>query len=264
MKFSEPKPIFYFSGTGGSLYAARRIAAELPEFAPVPIAALEGEPNITVDADAVGFVFPLYYAGLPNIMERFAKKLAFTHPCYIFAVVPCGVPWSGYALHQLNGLLRRKGQKLSGGFILKMVDNYLPHFDMPDAQAQQAHDSAVDAKLADIIGVIQRREKKVEREQGLFLYPSHFIYAPSFARQDRHYSVDDTCNSCGICQKVCPVNNVELKDGKPAWLHRCEFCLACIHYCPQKAIQWKVITRKRGRYHYKGISAGEIAKQKQI
>jgi ferredoxin len=264
MNFTVPNPLFYFSGTGGSLHAAKRISAELPEFSPVPIAALEGEESVMVDADAVGFAFPLFYAGLPNIVERFLKKLNFAKPCYVFVVVPCGFPWSGYALHQLNSLLRKKRQKLSAGFYLKMVDNYLPHFDMPDEKAQEPYYQAVDEKLGSVIDVIRNKEKTVEHEKGFLLYPSHFIYAPGFARQDTNYTVDATCNSCGICQKVCPVNNVELKDGKPVWLHKCEFCLACIQYCPQKAIQWKDITRKKGRYHYKGISAGEIAKQKTL
>jgi ferredoxin len=256
--------LFYFSGTGGSLHAARRICKELPEFSPVPIAALRNEKIISVDSDAAGFVFPLYYAGLPNIVAEFVKKLEFAKPCYIFAAVPCGLPWSGYALHQMKWLLRKKKQKLSTGFYIKMVDNFLPHFDMPAEDTLGAVYAGVDGKLGSIVEAVRRREKTVEHEQALLLYPSHPIYMPKLARNDRFYSVDDTCTSCGICRKVCPVNNVELKDGKPVWLHSCEFCLACIQYCPQKAIQWKDITQKKGRYHYKGVSAGEIAKQKQL
>jgi len=219
---------------------------------------------VTVDADAIGLAFPLYYAGLPNIVAQFVSKLKFDKPCYIFAVVSCGFPWSGYALHQLKWLLRKKRQQLSAGFYVKMVDNFLLHFDMPDAKAQEALYAEADAKLAAIIGYAGRREKNVERETAWFLYPSHPIYMPKLRQMDRFYTADENCNSCGVCQKVCPVNNIELKDGKPVWLHRCEFCQACIQYCPQKAIQWKNVTQKKGRYHYRGISDREIAKQKQM
>lgn len=96
-------PIFYFSGTGGCFATAKRISDELPESSLVPIAAIKD--SYIVDSDAVGFVFPLYYAGLPRIVARFVSNMRFIKPCYIFAVVGCGFPWSGYAMHQLNGLL---------------------------------------------------------------------------------------------------------------------------------------------------------------
>jgi MinD superfamily P-loop ATPase len=41
-----------------------------------------------------------------------------------------------------------------------------------------------------------------------------------------------------MCQSVCPVNNVKICNGRPKWLHKCELCMACINYCPQKTIQW--------------------------
>jgi ferredoxin len=265
LQFSgQPNPIFYFSGTGGCLAAAKKLCEEMPEFSPVPIAALEGESSVSVDAGAVGLVFPLFYAGLPNIVDRFMKKLAFARPCYVFAVVACGFPWSGYALHKLKWMLGRKKQKLSAGFYLPMVDNFLPHFDMPTPEDQEAVYASVDAKLAAIIECLKNRGRKVEHEKALLLYPSHAVYMPKLKQNDRFFKADETCSSCGICQKVCPVGNIELKGGKPEWLHRCEFCLACIQYCPQKAIQWKDITQKKGRYHYKGIAAGEIAKQKSL
>lgn len=255
-------PLFYFSGTGGSLAAAKMICSELNDFEPVPIAAFAGNNSYTVNAEAAGFVFPLYFAGFPNIVEGFVKKLQFEKPCYIFAAVTCGFPWSGYALYQLKRELRKKVQKLSAGFYIKMVDNYLPHFEMPSTEKQEEFSAKAEDKLRGIIECIRKREKKIESESALLLYPSHLIYIPLLKRYDRFYKVNESCNSCGICRNVCPVNNIELKDGKPEWLHSCEFCLACIHYCTQKAIQWKNITENKGRYHYKGISAAEIAKQK--
>lgn len=263
MKTISGNTVFYFSGTGGCLAAAKHICADLPGFLPVPIAALSGE-EITVDADAAGFVFPLYYAGLPNIVDRFVKNLSFARPCYVFSVVACGFPWSGWALHKLKVLLASKNQKLSAGFYLPMVDNFLPHFDMPKLEEQEAVYAKVDAKLTAILECVKNRAKKVEHEQALLLYPSHAVYMPGINRNDRFFQSDGKCNSCGVCAKTCPVNNIEMKEGKPAWQHRCEFCLACIHYCPQQAIQWKDVTQSRGRYHFKGISAADIAAQKRL
>jgi ferredoxin len=53
---------------------------------------------------------------------------------------------------------------------------------------------------------------------------------------DRTFRVSGACTGCGICVKVCPVQNIEMVNGKPQWLHHCENCTACFHWCPTQAI----------------------------
>lgn len=55
-------------------------------------------------------------------------------------------------------------------------------------------------------------------------------------RLDSVFSVSEKRNGCGICSKVCPAGNIDMKNGKPEWTHHCENCLACCNFCPQKAI----------------------------
>ncbi|MBC3798652.1 EFR1 family ferrodoxin, partial [Acetobacterium tundrae] len=77
---------------------------------------------------------------------------------------------------------------------------------------------------------------------------------------DKHYNVSDDCIGCGICKKVCPVGNVDLDDNnKPYFKHHCEQCVACIQYCPKKAINYKNKTQNRRRYTYPGIKYTELA-----
>lgn len=263
MENFKSKPIFYFSGTGGCLATARRIAREIPEYSLVPIAAQKEA--YTVDADAAGFVFPLYFSGLPRIVADFVRNIQFKQPCYIFAVVPCGLPWTGYALHQLQSMLKKKGQKLSTGFYLKMVDSYLPKFDPPKGEKLDETYRNVEIQMKNIIKQISARKTAVQREKPstFLIYNFYSGYRRAIRRYGRYFTTDGRCNGCGICQKICPVENVRLKDGRPEWGRSCEFCLACISFCPQKTIQWKNVTQKKGRYHYKGITANDIIRQKQ-
>jgi len=53
---------------------------------------------------------------------------------------------------------------------------------------------------------------------------------------DRSYHTDKNCIGCGKCSNICPVQNIKMVDDKPIWQHKCENCLACIKWCPQKAI----------------------------
>jgi ferredoxin len=79
---------------------------------------------------------------------------------------------------------------------------------------------------------------------------------------DKSFHVDDNCNSCGVCEKVCPVKNIVLTDGIPQWQHKCQHCLACINFCPEKSIQFEEKTLKTGRYHHPEIKLKEIINQK--
>ena len=62
------------------------------------------------------------------------------------------------------------------------------------------------------------------------------------------------CISCGICAKVCPTGTISLSgDGKPEWADSCVQCVACIHRCPVRAIEYGKISLKKGRYHHPGF-----------
>ena len=76
----------------------------------------------------------------------------------------------------------------------------------------------------------------------------------------KDYNVNENCTGCGICLKLCPVENIEMTDGKPSFKNNCEQCLSCIHYCPQKAINYKNITQKRKRYNNPYIKYDELIK----
>jgi ferredoxin len=37
----------------------------------------------------------------------------------------------------------------------------------------------------------------------------------------------------GLCEKVCPVINIEMVNNQPQYRHHCEQCVSCIQDCPQ-------------------------------
>ena len=58
------------------------------------------------------------------------------------------------------------------------------------------------------------------------------------------------CIGCGKCAKLCPLNNIMLKDGKPVWGDECTHCMACIGNCPTEAIEYGSITQKKEKYNF--------------
>ena len=77
---------------------------------------------------------------------------------------------------------------------------------------------------------------------------------------DKGLWVDEKCDNCGICEDVCPVDNIKFSKSKspgPTWQHHCINCLACYHHCPQEAIQLGKEEQMQ-RYRHPEISLEEI------
>lgn len=80
----------------------------------------------------------------------------------------------------------------------------------------------------------------------------------------RGIKVDEKCIGCQTCIKVCPMNNIELIEGKIKIKDNCMTCLACFHWCPTAAIYMskeKAIER-REKYHHPDVRLTDIIKQK--
>jgi len=75
-------------------------------------------------------------------------------------------------------------------------------------------------------------------------------------RFEKNFIVEDNCNGCKVCEKVCPVNNVKV-DKKPIFNNNCQHCLACIQNCPQKAIMLKK-QKSKARFINQNVTLKEI------
>jgi MinD superfamily P-loop ATPase len=76
--------------------------------------------------------------------------------------------------------------------------------------------------------------------------------------RDKNFHATDACIHCGLCAQVCPVANIVMEKGVPRWQGSCQGCLACLHWCPKEAVQYKQSTVKRGRYHHPDIKVEDI------
>jgi flavodoxin len=86
------REIYYFSGTGNSLYVARSITKKINGTL-IPMPSFIGQSRIETSADDVGIVFPAYLAqhtGVPVMAGSFVRKLSNIGSKYIFAVCTCG------------------------------------------------------------------------------------------------------------------------------------------------------------------------------
>jgi len=242
--------IFYFSGTGNSQYIAERLAASEYDAA-TSIAAAMKDAAFEYEAECVGFVFPVYYWGLPSIVAEFIEKLHVTGASYVYCVLTCGSS-TGAAADRLSALLHERGLPLHARFAVRMPSNYVAMYDMPtDAQAARTI-LAAQPMIGDICGMVHSRAQgdmqkckgPLPRLATALLYPYY-----DRARSTARFHTTDECTGCGVCFMACPDEAIKLTDGRPRWVKdKCVKCMACIQRCPSRALQYGERTAARRRY----------------
>lgn len=241
--------IFCFTGTGNSLYAAKRIAAGIDaDIFPM-------REFVDLTDDVIGFVFPVYFWGLPLTVERFLENIRITNKsAYIFAVADYG----GFAAGVTGAVgkkLSRHGVKLSYGNSVKMGENYIPAFSARDSDKLRR---AADTRLDGIISDIKGRKTNSVLPYTFINKAVHGGYPPLKQNCGSLFSVHG-CIGCGLCARICPNQNITIKDGAPVFGESCELCLGCLNNCPENAIEYGSSTKGKARYKSRLVTAGELA-----
>lgn len=242
--------IYYFSGTGNSKWVAEKIAEKTGDTL-VNVSDYVNENGISIEVkrgEIAGFIFPVYAWAVPDFFMKFIRSIKIEEGAFCFAVCTCGDE-AGLSMKKLSREIN-----LSSAYSIKMPNNYIIGYDVDTAQDVSKKIEAARIKLEAVIDdVINRRSVwDVFEGSNAFLKSSlASVMFNRFGKNTKPFSVDGTCISCGICERICPTRNISLKEGKPVWGADCLMCLACINRCPERSIQYGASTRKKGRYYFK-------------
>ncbi len=219
--------------------------------------------NVSVQDTVIGFVVPVYMWGIPRIAQEFLEQFPTCPDTYFFGVANCANS-VGSAFTQMRSLLKIQNNSLHAEFKIVLPGNYTPLYGPPGEARQMTMIDQAEESAAEAADVIRRRDRKLTRRNPLTCFLSLLIYGPAMKRiqrVDERFLLEDTCTGCGICESVCSVGNVMLVQNKPEWLHRCEHCLACLHWCPEEAIQFGNLTRGRKRYRNPQVSLQDMQRR---
>jgi ferredoxin/flavodoxin len=285
--------IYYFTGTGNSLAIAKDLATGL-DASLVNIAALEHETAINPAGDVIGIVSPVYHGALPLIVRRFVDKLAGLESTYIFSICTYG-DHPGLFMEYMQKRLASRGGQLSAGFGLHMPYNYvtppasLKNFynsftlrELDPALLQSLLDAA-NIRVPEILEAVKSRRTGILEKDSVFITrlvdalnlhdslgvdswskitglnePRSLTFNEVRQRMDKAFTLTESCEGCGTCERICPVGDIQLVNGHPEWQHRCEQCFACLQWCPHEAIQFRGNTLHQKRYHHPRVTLKEM------
>lgn len=260
--------IYYFTGTGNSLAAARTIAAVLGDCDLVPIASLlNTNGDITPQAERVGIIAPVYDFGLPSIVAEFTGRLDLTRAGYTFSLLTMG-GMGASALHQIDSIVtQRNGRPLDGAWVVQMVGNFVPLYSPPEGTKKAKLLAGAEARIREIADLIRQGRTVRPGLSPVSSLLKRLMYEGMMQKiheADTQFTADENCTHCGTCSRVCPVKNIQMVGEKPLWQHHCELCMACLHFCPAKAIQWGPKTKARGRYRHPDVNLADMKVQRGV
>lgn len=245
--------ILYFSGTGNSKYVAKRIADALGDEIVNLNDRIKASDTSSIEiGERVIIVTPTYAWRIPRVVRDWLLKTELHGAKNVWFVMTCGSE-IGNADRYNRDLCTEKGLACMGTAQIVMPENYIAMFSAPQADKARQIVAKAEPSIDRAIAAIQSNQPFATTRNNLYdrfmSGPVNPIFYKFFVKADA-FTVSDTCIGCGQCAKLCPMNNVTLKDGKPVWGRNCTHCMACICYCPVSAIEYGKKSVGQPRYHF--------------
>ena len=277
--------IYYFSGTGNSLFIARELQKRLTGSNLYPIVRLLNEGKIKTNGKIFGVVFPIHALTVPVAVSKFLRKSDLSSAEYIFVVATrMGIIFNDFKT--IHRILKEKNKKLNAHFLVNMYSNDSKDENYQASTPEQIKNLEIKAieQIDSIVEIIKNRKNHLTPDTGFLInHPYNrignyilekvvitLLKLSEYTGGVNYFYHDLKCNGCGICEKVCLSQKIKIVNNHPAWSKEvfCYMCYACLNFCPEKSIQIKDIpgvksyTEKVGRYCHPYARIRDLSVQK--
>ncbi len=244
--------IIYFTGTGNSRFAAKRLASALGDKAFDTFDYIrKGKGSSFTKKEDYIFVAPVYVAAPALVFTDFIRRSSFPKNCRAYFVMVC-VGSMGASPVYCEKLANNKGLNYGGTAILKMPQNYISYFRMRTPRENREIIRSAIPEIDRIADVIKNgRDLPDTRVTALERILTPIVLRPYYRLfiSAKGFRATEKCIGCARCEAVCPLSNIKLIAKRPVWGSKCTHCMACINLCPTEAIEYGKRTEGKPRYH---------------
>ena len=231
----------YLSGTGNTKHCTEKLLSILDNKAEAIPIEDEIAPEAIEKNDTIIFAYPTQFSNSPFMVRDFIRKNKnLWKDKRVFCVVTMGA-FSGDGAGCTARLLKKQGAVILGGLHIRMPDSVCDSKLLKKSlEENRKIVIAADEKIEKT--ALEIKNGKYPKEGITFL--SHIVGLFGqrlwFYGKTKNYSdklkINDSCIGCGLCNKICPMKNIEIINGKAVANNMCTMCYRCISRCPQKAI----------------------------
>lgn len=243
--------IVYFSGTGNSRFAAKYLARKLEDkLLDAGQRIKAGEKTPLYSEKPWVFIAPVYAWRMANVLTEYIRSVQLTGNRDAYFVLTCGSDIGNAGMYA-EQLCEEKGLHYKGILKVVMPENYIAMFNAPGEKESRSIVAKAKPVLEQGGTLIQQGkplpELKISALDRLKSGAINEGFYKFYLKADNFFATN-ACSSCGVCVESCPLNNIQLKDGKPVWGKHCTHCMACICGCPTEAIEYGKRSRGKPRY----------------
>lgn len=247
--------VLYFSATGNTEYVARELARQLNDDCVDLLPRIKAQDHSVLHSETPFILCaPVYVCEMPRFLSQYLKKQTFTGNRNVYCVFTSG-GYCGISGPLAKKLFHKKQMTYCGHAEVKMPRNYVANDAYPMLETEEIESRIRNAQkqLSGIAADIRSGKELSARHVFLFetiiTVPFNPVWC-KFKLTAAAFYTTEQCIHCGKCVKLCPLNNITLKDGRPLWGSQCTHCMACIGNCPTQAIEYGTITQSKVPYNF--------------
>lgn len=232
----------YFSGTGNTKFCVDKFLKEYDcsknSFSIEDSEALE---RIKNDNEIV-MGYPVQYSNIPKILRDYIVNNRYVWKGKnIFIIATMGL-FSGDGAGILARLLKNYGAVIVGGLHLKMPDSICDERALKRSfERNKRIVVKATEKICKCVDNIKNGKPPQEglgvvyHLAGLFGQRLYFL-GRTQKYTDRLKINSLKCIGCGLCERLCPMGNIAVKNGIAVSSDKCTMCYRCISKCPEQVI----------------------------
>lgn len=249
--------ILYFSGTGNSKFIAEQLGKILEDKVVDLFSYIKEDRKATFKSEKpYVLVSPTYGWRLPRFLSEYLRKAKFEGNKNFYTIMNFGDS-SGNSQKYIKEDLLSMGLEYRGVFGIKMPENYLMLFDLASDKTNREIIKKSKGEIKRAANFIKEGRDFPQIETNLVDKLSSFLVNAFFYKfivKDKKFYYTNNCQKCGLCEKVCVLNNISYVNGYPRWQGKCSHCAACIAKCPYEAIEYGKKTLGKERYLLKKLT----------